>query len=87
MKTFTVHQHHHYGWTKNTYECETKEEAFALDVIKYHDFLKDYDADVTFDGNRYRVLHGDKINHNHFFAKKRRCLVFRQDASRERGRL
>lgn len=58
-----VHQHHHYGWTKDEEDSKSLDEAVRLNVLRYHDFLTDYQEsdyeishDIGAEFPRYRVI-------------------------------
>lgn len=51
---FIIHQHHHYGWTKNEHEADTLEAAMLLDILKYHDWLPEYEYSINFDLDKER---------------------------------
>lgn len=51
---FIIHQHHHYGWTKNEHEAETLKEAMLLDILKYHPWLPEYEYSIKFDLDKER---------------------------------
>jgi hypothetical protein len=55
MAKFVVHQHHHYGWTKNVHITASFEEAARADIYKYHPWLKDYGHTISFTNGDYEV--------------------------------
>lgn len=57
MAEYVIHQHHHYGWTMNTYEADSAEEAMMMDLLKSHEWLPEYGHKVEFipDKQRYAV--------------------------------
>jgi hypothetical protein len=57
MTTFTVHQHHHHGWTTNVHDAETAEEAMKADVMEYHPWLADYWHSLVLKDGRYSVTY------------------------------
>ncbi len=52
MKNFTIHQKHHYGWTKDTFQVNSLNDAVKQSVLKYHDFLeKEYSGEYRIEHN------------------------------------
>jgi hypothetical protein len=52
---FTVHQHHHFGWTMNSYSAVSPEAAMRQDILRYHPWLPDFGYRLAFKDGRYSV--------------------------------